>query len=343
MNDFNASSPLNDTSGDEVITIGGDESSKERFYNLILWLPFVLIPLSIIFVRVIKLTWKIYRARQIGKENELLKDPLAELGLSLQTDFAKQRKIKRIKREQEDYKAWVENEKAATKRADVEMSTIEESEQGLAGIKQKADVYFAQLRQTRQTWLDKLSPEAVRRFFSATKYGRIWMFFQVFCTTVSIVNYVLLTYSIGREDKKAVKRIDVALAAAFAVDYAIGLYTADDRLRYYFDLSSLADLISIVPPFVYLYVNESTSYVWFLGVLRILRASRILRTYRLVSYQESEVRREFTILGLTFINFLFLSASIINALEVVQSEKDFKPASLRNWHDCLYYIMVTFR
>ncbi len=156
----------------------------------------------------------------------------------------------------------------------------------------------------------------------------------------------MLTYGIGNESKKNVKRLDVILASVFMLDYIIGLYTSDDRLKFYFNFSSLSDLLSIVPTFVYvLFVSDSSPQIAFLGLLRILRASRILRTYRLISFSETEERRELTILALTFINFLFLSASIINAFEVVQDTVGIvkTPPSLEAWHDCLYYIMITFR
>ncbi len=168
------------------------------------------------------------------------------------------------------------------------------------------------------------------------------MIFQVACTAIAIFNYVLLTYSIGNSDRFTVKRVDVALASIFAIDYAISFYTAEDRLRFYFHFDSLIDLLSIIPPFIYVLVPDTSPFVWFLSVLRILRASRVLRTYRILSFSESEEKRELIILILTFLNFLFLSASLINALETLKGNQPQKP-SLQNWHDSLYYIMVTFR
>ena len=279
----------------------------------------------------------------MGKENDLLKDPLAELGLSSTTNYNKQRQIKRIKKEQDEYKKFLDEESDRVANTLNLQQTIEQTEEGLSGLRSKADDYFKKLRlSTRKTWIDKLSPEAVRKFFSATQYGRMWMFFQVACTSIAIINYILLTYGIQSEERKNVKRLDLFLAVMFAIDYSIGMYTSDDRLRFYFHPTSLADLLSIVPPFVYVFMSDSSTYIWFLGILRIMRASRILRTYRLVSFSETEERRELTILGLTFFNFLFLSASIINAFEVLQKDHQEQKASLLKWHDCLYYIMVTF-
>ena len=168
------------------------------------------------------------------------------------------------------------------------------------------------------------------------------MVFQVLCTLLSIINYVLLTYTIQRTDRKAIKHLDLFLATMFLIDYSLSLYTAEDRLRAYFHPSALIDLVSIVPPFIYVLISETSQYVWFLGLLRILRASRILRTYRLLSFSETEEKRELTILALGFMNFVFLSASIINALESINKGNRDSP-TLERWHDSLYYIMVTFR
>lgn len=47
-------------------------------------------------------------------------------------------------------------------------------------IRTKADQYFKEIQlQTRRTWSEKISPDAVKRFLGTTRYGRMWMFFQV--------------------------------------------------------------------------------------------------------------------------------------------------------------------
>jgi voltage-gated potassium channel len=81
-------------------------------------------------------------------------------------------------------------------------------------------------------------------------------------------------------------------------------------------------------------------YVYFLGFLRISRAARVLRTYRLLSFSQSEETRELITFGLNFINFIFFSASLINATESLGFDE--KVPNFKNWHDSLYYIMVTF-
>ena len=207
-----------------------------------------------------------------------------------------------------------------------------------------AEQYLEQIRKkTEQTWFERLSPEAVRRWVNMSIYARLWMMLQVTCTFLAIINYVLLTYLANKDDRDErtlIKNLDIGYASFFLLDYCLSFYIAEDRLQFYSSPMSLIDLLSIVSPFVYLFVASPTKYVWFIGFIRIFRATRIMRTYRILAFAQSEETRELTIFVLNFLNFIFFSASIINATEAL----NFAPeeASLQNWHDSLYYIMVTF-
>lgn len=177
-----------------------------------------------------------------------------------------------------------------------------------------AEEYLGELRkQTVRTWYEKLSPDAVRRWTNVSKYARLWMIIQVIFTGLSIINYVSLTYLASRDDRderKLIKNLDILYASIFLLDYCLSIYIAEDRLLFYFNSMSLIDLMSIVSPFVYLFVSSPTKYVWFIGFIRIFRATRILRTYRLLSFTQSEQDRELTIFVLNFLNFVFFSGIV---------------------------------
>ncbi|KAJ3122306.1 hypothetical protein HK100_012043 [Physocladia obscura] len=327
---------LNTTRDTENVTIQAvlDAIEAEQGYSILLWGPFVVIPACILGARLIKYLYKLHQSHIYGYDEDLLDDPLRQLGLdqlglSLNRGYEDLNDIRKIRKEQKKI-ASTETEKQSF------------APEFITRPLYLAENYLAAFHlQTQKTWADHLSPEAVRRWFEDSSFGRFWMMFQVFCTLVSIVNYVFLTYTIQNEERTFIKSLDVLLAAIFLADYSISLYIAEDRLAFYFNYTSFVDLISIIPPFIYLFVGEHTLFIWFLGLLRILRASRILRTYRLLSFSESEEKREITIVALTFCNFIFLSTSVINALETINITKKTE-ASLTNWHDALYYIMVTF-
>ncbi|KAI8814363.1 hypothetical protein BJ742DRAFT_897190, partial [Cladochytrium replicatum] len=303
--------------------------------------PFVLIPVGILVFRLVRYLLRLYKARRHGYGEDFIKDPLSELGLTVNRSYGELHDIRKIRKE----KARLAKLKKKQELLRDKKKAQEADAQGgnkAARLPALAENYLIDIRRkTRKTWTDTLSPSALRQWLTTSRWGRVWMVFQVLCTLVAIINYVLLTYSIQRKDRRLIKALDIGLASVFLLDYVLGFYIAEDKLRFYFNFGSLIDLMSIVPPFVYVFVSDTSAYVWFLGLLRILRASRILRTYRLLSFSESEVKREIIIICLTFMNFVFLAASVINALETL--ELDYKqPPSLLKWHDSLYYIFVTF-
>ncbi|ORY38190.1 hypothetical protein BCR33DRAFT_720897 [Rhizoclosmatium globosum] len=347
---FNSTDLTNKTL-DQVIGVMLEESG----YNFLLWAPFVIIPASILGARLIKYLYKLHQSIKYGYDDDLLDDPLqqlglAQLGLKINRGYDDLNDIRKIRKEQRKLEKLInrkDNLKSEALAKDNDATTRKERKfTGISAFIARplflAENYLATFHvQTQKTYADHLSPEAIRRWFDSSSFGRFWMMFQVLCTLISIVNYVFLTYSIQNDEKIFIKMLDVVLASIFLIDYAISMYIAEDRLAFYFNATSMIDLICIVPPFIYLVIREHSHFIWFLGLLRILRASRILRTYRLLSFSETEERRELTIVALTFCNFIFLSASVINALETINSGKHSTP-SLTYWHDSLYYIMVTF-
>ncbi|KAJ3202221.1 hypothetical protein HDU82_007513 [Entophlyctis luteolus] len=341
INPYNATNITNDQIAQAI--------ASEYTYNILLWGPFVLIPGCILGARLVKYLYKLHQSWKYGYDEDLFDDPLrqlglAQLGITLNRGYDDLNDIRKIRKEQKKLEKRILNKDRKPEK-DSLLSEVPKSSIAPAFIARPlflAENYLATFyQQTQRTWTDHFSPEAISRWFESSAFGRFWMMFQVACTLISIVNYVFLTYTIQNDERVFIKYLDVVLAGIFLTDYAISIYIAEDRLAFYFNYSSLVDLISIVPPFIYLFIGEHSQFFWFLGLLRILRASRILRTYRLLSFSETEEKREITIVALTFCNFIFLSTSIINALETINVERKTE-ASLLNWHDSLYYIMVTF-
>ncbi|KAI8850712.1 hypothetical protein BC829DRAFT_442039 [Chytridium lagenaria] len=199
--DENATIPLDPT----VITV------QERNYNLMLWMPFVVIPTFILTARAIKYLYRIYQAKKYGYGDDLIDDPLsqlglAQLGLKLNRGYDDLSDIRNIRKEQKRLERKIAKEDP-TPGAQVWLSAFVLKPLFLA------ENYLQSLRRrTKRTWTDYFSPDAVRRFFDTSRYGRMWMIFQVACTVVAIVNYVLLTYTIQRTDRKMIKGLDFALA-----------------------------------------------------------------------------------------------------------------------------------
>lgn len=343
-------------------TPDGDVPMNDALFTdatIVLLSPFILIPLSILTARLVKFAWKVYQANKYGYASDVLEDPLAELGLKFKRGYDDTQSIRKIRKEQRRLEQAAIQKRESSARRQEENERIlnpeaaRQENQAVAAIRgaisglvpvHAAEQYMAQIRQqTEQTWYEKLSPEAVRRWVTISIYARLWMMLQVTCTFLAIINYVLLTYLANKDDRDEralIKNLDVGYACFFLLDYCLSFYIAEDRLQFYANPMSLIDLMSIVSPLVYVFVASPTKYVWFVGFIRIFRATRIMRTYRILAFAQSEETRELTIFVLNFLNFIFFSASIINATEALNYDPE--EPSLRNWHDSLYYIMVTF-
>lgn len=57
-------------------------------------------------------------------------------------------------------------------------------------------------RKTRETWMDRFSPDAIRRWVVVSPYMKPWMVLQVLVTILAIVNYVMLTYLVNKDQGK---------------------------------------------------------------------------------------------------------------------------------------------
>ncbi|KAJ3274290.1 hypothetical protein HDV01_003134 [Terramyces sp. JEL0728] len=267
--------------------------------------------------------------------NELLQNPLAHLGIGKQdTTFTKE--IRRIQKTR--LKLELENQKRKQ-----ENDTLLGRGRFAAPII-AAEQYFETLKShSMKTWYQILSPTAIRKFLETSQYARWWMFLQLVVTILSIGNYVSLTYLANTtdiNDQNIIKTLDMIYSSVFLVDYFLGFYISEDKLKFYCTLMSLIDLLSIITPYIYLFVVSPTKFVWFIGFVRVFRAVRILKIYRILSFAQTETTRELTVFALNFFTFIFFSTSLINATEALDFGQ--APPTMRNWHDALYFIIGTF-
>lgn len=145
---------------------------------IILFMPFVIIPVSIVLFRLIK--WA-YRSKfKIKSEKEV--DPWVIMGFK--------------------------KKKRSTIKKTSHMETFE--------IQDSATTSYSYRNKTLYRYYKTyLSPGAVRNYLTMTRFGRIWMVFQVFVTILSIINYVALTYLAHKEERnqrRLVKSMDLGYA-----------------------------------------------------------------------------------------------------------------------------------
>ncbi|PRP77001.1 cation channel family protein [Planoprotostelium fungivorum] len=155
----------------------------------------------------------------------------------------------------------------------------------------------------------KYSPYSVRTFFSSSTPGAWWNIFQIFLTIMSVTFYVVESYysrSINFEKSGWMLTIEIVIAALFTLDYLIHFYGAEDRLKYFWSVGALVDLLTVIPVIIDLINNNSLGD----DTLKILRAVRIFRLQKALQ--------------------LTVSATILMVIESLP------------FHDALYLITVTF-
>ena len=84
-------------------TPDGDVPMNDALFTdatIVLFSPFILIPLFILTARLVKFAWKVYQANKYGYASDVLEDPLAELGLKFKRGYDDTHSIRKIRKEQ---------------------------------------------------------------------------------------------------------------------------------------------------------------------------------------------------------------------------------------------------
>jgi len=152
--------------------------------------------------------------------------------------------------------------------------------------------------------------------------------------------YVAQTYPLSAETRTQLWRLEVLIALIFAVEYALRVYGAADRLAEFTNGYTLVDLVALVPTFVLL-VLPVTAIPLNVGYLRVLRVVRVLRFYRFTDDAEfffgtihDNTLRAVKLL-LTVLVLFFVSAGLFYSAEVQENP------GLATFGDSFYYIVVT--
>ncbi|MCB1448660.1 MAG: potassium channel family protein [Nitratireductor sp.] len=174
-----------------------------------------------------------------------------------------------------------------------------------------------------------------RQFLAGLYYGKSGAarIFRLVLVTIDIaaIGYFLLTVPIPHDN--AFRIIDLALLVFFTLEFAARVWIADNPRRFFFRLSTLADILVLLSLALPLLVDN-------LGFLRILRTLRFMRSYRVME----ELRGLFPITGrhedvvIASINlavFVFIVTSIVWV-----TEARINP-DLNSWIDALYFTVTT--
>ncbi|MBV8882597.1 MAG: ion transporter [Chroococcidiopsidaceae cyanobacterium CP_BM_RX_35] len=145
--------------------------------------------------------------------------------------------------------------------------------------------------------------------------------------------FVVDTYTIPISLRNKLNTIDSIILLIFAVEYLLRLWCAESKIKYFFGLYSIIDLMAILP--VFLGMLD-------ISFIRILRWFRILR---LIRFLEGRVffDRVSTEDSIIFARILFTIFAIIFVYSglIYQVEHPVNPRDFDTFFDAVYFSVVT--
>lgn len=150
---------------------------------------------------------------------------------------------------------------------------------------------------------------------------------------VSLASFIAETYAIPPHLQAILRTINNAILGIFAIEYALRLWAAENRLRYLFSLYALIDLLTILPFFIGLGdISFIRVFRWF-RVLRLLRFIKEKSLFGLINTAD----------GILLIQILFTLLAIIFVYSglIYQAEHDMNPVNFRTFLDAFYFAVVT--
>lgn len=150
---------------------------------------------------------------------------------------------------------------------------------------------------------------------------------------LSLVLFIVETYSIPESWRVWLHYVDLAILSLFSIEYILRLWCAESPVKFLLSFDSIIDLLVIIPLFI-----------GFLDIrfLRILRWFRVVRLIRLINVEISIFNwktEESVLFARIFLN-LFSLVFIASGL-IYQVEHQANPAIFQNFFDALYFSIVT--
>ena len=155
--------------------------------------------------------------------------------------------------------------------------------------------------------------------------------------------FVLTTYHLSDHDAALLWKMEEGVTALFIIEYAARMYAAKNRLRHFFEIYSIIDLVAILPTVLLLALPffGLSPQVQFIKTIRAFRVFRIFRFLRFMADEEFFFGRipvsllKLFRLILTILIIFFVSSGFFYQMESpVNSHVD-------NFGDAFYFTVVT--
>lgn len=189
--------------------------------------------------------------------------------------------------------------------------------------------------------------QKVRFYFDdlTTPQGKAVDFGVIFLIAILCVTYVVSTYdkAIGPTALAFIHYIEMFIVGIFIVEYILRFWVAEHKVKHFFNVYSLIDLISILPFF---FTFSNLQFVRIFRVLRLFRILRFLRFLRDERFFFGTVRENELIIAriiFTIFAIIFVSSGLIYYQEhvVFLQERGPKDLKIHSFFDAVYFTIVT--
>ncbi len=144
-------------------------------------------------------------------------------------------------------------------------------------------------------------------------------------------NFVIETYDISAAFRQILKVAEAVIISIFIIEYLLRFWVAQNKVRHFFSLYSLIDLLAILPFFF-------ATQVEFLRVVRVFRFLRLLRFYhphRILARFTNEDVFLASRLFFTFFTIIFISSGLLYHIE-----NPANPEKFSNFFDAFYFSFI---
>jgi voltage-gated potassium channel len=150
---------------------------------------------------------------------------------------------------------------------------------------------------------------------------------------ISVAIFVAETYEIPSIVRFQLNRLNQGILFLFAVEYGLRLWIAENRIRHFFNLYSLIDLVVVLPFFLTsIDVRFLRVFRWF----RILRLIRYVEGKTIFGYVTREDSAIFVRILFTLITIIFVFSGLIYQVEHPVNSEIFA-----TFLDAIYFAVVT--
>ncbi|MBU1623252.1 MAG: potassium channel family protein, partial [Nanoarchaeota archaeon] len=161
---------------------------------------------------------------------------------------------------------------------------------------------------------------------------------------LAIVLFIIDTYSLTGLAKTILVIAEITLISIFIIEYAARMWVAEKKLKHFFNIYSIIDLIVILPIFSYLPGIGAFNLGFFrsLRILRLFRMMRVLRFQRIFKSKDtmfgklSDSQLIIIRIIITIFTIILISSGLIWTVE-----NKVNPDQIGTIWDAMYFAIVT--